>query len=75
MFSLTIIFNILAGLAFLVYWGITFIILYHFSRFGIGVQPKKFAVVFLFGSVILSGVAIVLFMKIDVNTFLNTLIK
>jgi len=68
--SLEIIFNIVVALAFLFYWGVAFIILYHFTRFGIGVQPKRLAVVFLLGSVILSGVALVLFTKIDLTTLL-----
>src|SRR3989344_1024546 len=68
-FPIEIIFNILAGLVFLIYWGITFVILYHFSSFGIGVQPKKLAAIFLFGSVILSVIVIILFMRIDVGFF------
>ena len=68
-FPIEIIFNILAGFIFLIYWGITFVILYHFSRFGIGVQPKKLAAIFLFGSVILSVIAIILFMRIDIDSF------
>ena len=68
-FPVEMIFNILAGLVFLIYWGITFVILYHFSRFGIGVQPKKLAAIFLFGSVILSVIVIILFMRIDVGFF------
>ena len=67
MFSLAIIFNTLAIVVFLVYWGVAFIILYHLTRFGIGVQPKKFAAIFLFGSVVLSGTAIILFMNLDTN--------
>lgn len=70
MFSLENFFNILAGLAFLVYWGTVFIILYHLTRFGIGTQPKKFAAAFLFGSVILSGAAIILFMNIDISALM-----
>lgn len=63
-------FNILAGLAFLIYWGVVFIILYHLTRFGIGVQPKKFAVAFLFGSVVLSAAVIILFMNIDISSLI-----
>ena len=70
MSTLEIIFNILAALIFLIYWGATFIILYHLTRFGIGVQPKKFAAVFLFGSVVLSGAAIILFMNLDIKPLL-----
>ena len=71
MSTLEIIFNILAALLFLIYWGASFIILYHLTRFGIGVQPKKFAAIFLFGSVVLSGVAIILFMNLDINPLLS----
>ena len=71
MSTLEIIFNILAALLFLIYWGASFIILYHLTRFGIGVQPKKFAAIFLFGSVVLSGAAIILFMNLDINPLLS----
>ncbi|MEK7461628.1 MAG: hypothetical protein AAB586_00975 [Patescibacteria group bacterium] len=64
------IFNILAGVMFLIYWGTAFVILYHLSRFGIGVQPKKLAVIFLFGSVILSATTIILFMRIEISSLL-----
>lgn len=69
-FPLQIIFNIFAGLIFLIYWGLTFVILYHLTRFGIGVQPKKLAAIFLLGSVVLSGVAIILYMNVDLNSLL-----
>ena len=69
-FPLSIILNILASLIFLVYWIAAFIILYHLTRFGIGVQPKKFAAIFLFGSVVLSGTAIILFMNLDLNSLI-----
>ena len=67
---LEIIFNTLAAVVFLIYWGAAFIILYHLTRFGIGVQPKKFAAIFLFGSVVLSCAAIILFMNIDINSLI-----
>jgi len=38
----------------LVYWIAAFVILYHLIRFGIGSHPKKVAVAFLGGSLILS---------------------
>ena len=67
MLPLEIIVNMLIAGIFFAYWGVVFIILYHLTRFGIGVQPKRFAAVFLLGSVILSGVAIISFMNIDIN--------
>jgi len=66
-FPIQIIFKILASVLFLIYWGVNFVILYHLTRFGIGVQPKRFAAIFLFGSLALSVVAIILFMNVDIN--------
>jgi hypothetical protein len=63
--------NVLAVAIFLLYWMMAFIILYHLTRFGIGVQPKRFAAIFLFGSLILSGVAIVLFTKINLVALIS----
>lgn len=70
MFPLEIIFNILVAGILFAYWVVAFIILYHLTRFGIGVQPKKFATMFLFGSVVLSGVTIVFFTTIDINSLI-----
>ena len=70
---LEIIFNFIVIIGFLLYWGVAFIILYHLTRFGVGVQPKRFAIIFLFGSLILSGITIVLFTKVDISTFLSQL--
>ena len=75
MFIISLIINILATLGFLVYWLIVFIILYHLSRFGVGTQPKKFAAGLLFGSVILSGITIVLFVSVDFPTLLSELMS
>ncbi|MDP3763091.1 MAG: hypothetical protein Q8Q92_00280 [bacterium] len=68
-FPLEIILNVLVALILLAYWGVAFIILYHLARFGIGVQPKRFAAIFLFGSVALSVATIIFFMNIDINSF------
>lgn len=70
MFPLETALNILAAGILLIYWGIAFIVLYHLTRFGIGVQPKKFAAIFLFGSVILSVAVIILFMNIDISSLI-----
>ncbi|OGE80648.1 MAG: hypothetical protein A2660_00995 [Candidatus Doudnabacteria bacterium RIFCSPHIGHO2_01_FULL_45_18] len=68
---LEIIFNVLViGLLF-VYWAVAFIILYHLTRFGVGVQPKRFAAIFMLGSIILFTVTIILFMKIDINLLIS----
>ncbi len=69
-FPLQLILNIFVALIFLLYWGLTFVILYHLARFGIGVQPKRFAAIFLFGSVVLSGFAIIFLNNIDIQSFI-----
>ncbi len=38
----------------LIYWTGAFFILYHLIRFGVGNQPKKIALLFLAGSLVLS---------------------
>ena len=62
-----IVINILVLVAFIIYWGFTFIIIYHLIRFGIGVQPKRFAAIFFLGSVILSSIALILFTSVDIK--------
>jgi hypothetical protein len=52
----------------MIYWGMVFVILYHLTRFGIGTQPKRLSVAFLFGALFLSGAAILLFISVDLNT-------
>lgn len=70
---LEIIFNVLFVGLFLVYWAIAFVIVYHLTRFGVGTQPKKFAGIFMLGSLVLSAIAIVLFTKLEVSVFLARL--
>lgn len=54
-------FKNIVGLGFvfgmLVYWTFAFLILYHLIRFGVGNQPKKIALFFLAGSLVLSIIA------------------
>ena len=45
----------------LIFWVISFVIIYHLTRFGIGVQPKRLAAIFLLGSLGLSGLAMIFF--------------
>jgi hypothetical protein len=48
----------------LVYWSGTFVVLYHLIRFGIGNQPKRIAIVFLAGSLILSIITTLFFAQV-----------
>ncbi len=51
----------------LLYWSGTFIILYHLIRFGISNQPKRIAIVFLAGSLILSIITTLFFAQVIFN--------
>lgn len=66
-----LVFNALVGLVFLVFWVVAFVILYHLVRFGIGVQPKRFALAFLLGTVLLFFSSVVLYTRIDLNSLLQ----
>jgi hypothetical protein len=55
-------------LALFVYWIFNFLILYHLTRFGIGTQPKRFAAIFLLGSVTLFIISSLLFASVDINS-------
>jgi len=60
--------NLLVAVLFFLYWIFNFIILYHLTRFGIGTLPKKFAAIFLLGSIGLFFSSIVLFADIDTSS-------
>ena len=51
--------GLLAGMT--IYWTMAFTILYHLIRFGVGTLPKKIAIVFLAGSLVLSVVTVLFF--------------
>lgn len=63
--------NLAVVIAFLIFWTTAFIILYHLTRFGVGVMPKKLAAIFLIGVVALFSVSLVLFIKVDFTTLLT----
>lgn len=58
-------------LIFFFYWVFNFIIIYHLARFGVGTQPKRFAAVFLLGSVTLFVICILIFANIDTSGVFN----
>jgi hypothetical protein len=62
--------NILMFLLSTAYWIAVFTILYHLTRFGVGVQPKRLAAGFLVGALIIFSSSLVLFLKIDFNTLI-----
>jgi hypothetical protein len=51
-------------LGMMVYWLGAFFIMYHLIRFGVGNQPKKIALLFLCGSLILSIITTLFFAQI-----------
>lgn len=65
--DLSAIINLMAGMVFFLFWLVTFVIFYHLTRFGIGVQPKRLAALFLLGSVTLSVVAMIFFASVDLS--------
>ena len=68
---LAIIPNILVIGLFAVYWGMVFLILYHLTRFGVGVQPKKFAAAFFIGSIALFCTSLIFYLKLDFALLIN----
>ena len=71
LFSIEATFNILVVVLSFIYWGVAFVIFYHLTRFGIGVQPKRFAAISLFGSIILFTASALLYANIDIKEFLQ----
>lgn len=58
--------NVLVGAAFLGFWLVAFIIIYHLARFGIGVLPKKLSAIFLIGALGIFTWCVVTYMKLDI---------
>ena len=54
--------GLLIGIA--VYWSMAFTIIYHLIRFGVGTLPKRIALVFLGGCIVLSMTTILFFAQI-----------
>ncbi len=57
-------------LGYIIFWGASFAIIYHLTRFGVGVQPKRFAAAFMLGAILLFSVSLFLFFRLDLNTLL-----
>ena len=68
---LKIIIIALSVLGSLLYWTISFMVLYHLTRFGVGLQPKRFAAAFLMGSVILFATFVIVLAMLFSNPPLN----
>ena len=68
MVPLEIVVKIMVAIIFVGFWLIAFVIIYHFSRFGIGTQPKKLAAIFLMGSVVLFCTSVIFYNNLDLST-------
>jgi hypothetical protein len=66
----TTVLNLFLLFLFLVFWLLAFFIIYHLTRFGIGVFPKRLGALFLGGAVVLSSAAFLTYSAIDLNLLL-----
>ncbi len=69
--ALGIALNAIMFALYILFWGAVFVVLYHLTRFGVGTQPKRFALVFFLGTVVLFGASLLLFANLDVKTLLS----
>ena len=63
--------NLFLIFLFLVFWLFAFFILYHLTRFGVGVFPKRLAALFLTGAVVLSSIVFLTYSSVDLNKLLS----
>jgi hypothetical protein len=63
--------NLFVLLLFLAFWITTFFILYHLTRFGVGVFPKRLSALFLAGAALLSVAAFFSYAALDLSTLLR----
>ena len=69
--ALEISINVLMFLLSTAFWIAVFTILYHLTRFGVGVQPKRLAAGFLLGALALFCTALILFIKLDLTLLIK----
>lgn len=58
-------------LGYIIFWGMSFAIIYHLTRFGIGVQPKRLAAAFMLGAILLFSGSLFLFFNLDLASLLK----
>ncbi|MEO8637769.1 MAG: hypothetical protein ABI430_02620 [Candidatus Taylorbacteria bacterium] len=66
-FSFQQIYLLFGAFILLIYWGFAFTIIYHLTRFGIGVQPKRISAVYFLGTVMLFIFAALLSTTVNVS--------
>jgi ABC-type multidrug transport system permease subunit len=71
MSNLYVYFGLAYAVAMAIYWLGVFFILYHLIRFGVSTTPRKLAVVFLGGALVLSLLATILFTQINFGSLKN----
>ncbi len=62
--------NFLVTLTFFGFWVVSFFILYHLTRFGVGLLPKRLAALFLTGAVVLFCTSLIFYTHVDLTTML-----
>lgn len=62
---------VIFAVTFLIYWIYVFFIIYHLTRFGVGLKPKIIAFVFFMGSALLFMQLIYSFNQIDLGTVIG----
>lgn len=58
-------------LGYIIFWGMSFAIIYHLTRFGIGVQPKRLAAAFMLGAILLFSGSLFLFFRLDLTELIK----
>lgn len=69
MFPIEALSNLLVGVVFLGFWLVTFVIIYHLARFGVGTLPKKLAALCLIGGLALFTWSIISYIGLDLSAF------
>jgi CBS domain containing-hemolysin-like protein len=59
--------GIFVAIIVLVYWVHSFFIIYHLTRFGIGIKPKLIAMIFFIGSMLLFMAVIYFYNRVDLS--------
>jgi hypothetical protein len=68
MLTVANIFGFIFTFGIMLYWTMAFLVLYHLIRFGVSGQPKKIAIFFLAGSLVLTIITILLYSQVDLST-------
>jgi hypothetical protein len=71
MFPVEQVVNVAVIFVFLIFWLTAFVILYHLTRFGVGILPKRLSAIFLVGAVILFSASVILHSKLEIISLMT----